>query len=91
MNKIHWRLWLFEANPDSRLDWDYSKPLLGNWSGVYVINGRVEWLFLNNLDLTCIPKEIEYLTNLKLLYLGTNNISSIPVEIGKLKKLKKSI
>ena len=47
-----------------------------------------EKLYLRNKQLTEIPKEIGFLTNLHFLYLNWNKLTEIPKEIGGLKNLK---
>jgi len=51
-------------------------------------NGYVQCLDLTNSSLTVIPEEIGYLIHLKYLYLGENNIQSVPEFILNLKELQ---
>ena len=45
-------------------------------------------LYLDNNNLSSLPKEIGLLTKLETLYLNNNNLSSLPKEIGLLTKLE---
>ena len=58
------------------------------WSGVKMVDGRVEELQLLARGLTgAVPAEIGQLTSLKKLDLRSNQLTSVPAEIGQLTSL----
>ena len=48
----------------------------------------LEWLYLNDNQLTSVPAEIGQLTSLVELDLHNNQLTSVPAEIGQLTSLK---
>lgn len=78
-----------EANPESTLDWDYSKPL-DEWKRVTMLDGRVSGLGTGGpgIALSVLPKEIGFLTLLKALILEGGNLTNIPSEVGNLVNLE---
>ena len=50
---------------------------------------NLDKLYLNNNQLTSLPKEIGNLTSLQTLYLGDNQLTSLPGEIGNLTSLQR--
>jgi hypothetical protein len=49
---------------------------------------HIDWLDVDELGLTFFPKEIEFLTNLRVISAYRNNLTSLPKEIGNLKNLE---
>lgn len=85
---------LYNANPDSTLDWDLNNDDISTWAGVTTNNsGYISKLHLPNRNLEKLTSEIGLLAHLVELNLSTfmdlspNKLSSIPKEIGLLKKL----
>ena len=52
------------------------------------VNGRLERLYLYNLNLTNIPNSISTLTNLEKLYLDNNNITTLPNSLFELENIE---
>lgn len=76
------------------LDWVRSSPETEAYSRyeamtriVSAMKNKETFLKLDGLELTSIPKEISYLTNLESLDLSKNKLTSIPEEIGVLTAL----
>jgi hypothetical protein len=64
---------------------------LERWRGVDRVNadGRVTELNLGCLNLMELPPCIGYLTELRVLYLHSNKLRALPVELGALVRLEK--
>ncbi len=72
---------IFDANPTSDIDWpvlDLTSDI-ASWSGVTVEDGRV--VRLEKDKLTIVPKEIKYLTALRVLNLNYSFLDSLPEEL----------
>jgi len=52
------------------------------------VNGRLERLYLYDLNLTNIPNSINGLTNLQKLYLNNNNITTLPNSLSELENIQ---
>merc|ERR1712096_200339 len=48
---------------------------------LFINNKNIKYMNFNNNQISEIPKEIKYLTNLEELNLSKNNIENIPTEI----------
>lgn len=57
-------------------------------SGIISLKDSLSRLDLSNNRLKSIPKEIGFLTELRILYLDDNELTSIPAEIGFLKEME---
>lgn len=75
---------LYEANPSNTLGWDMTSTNISTWNFVLVEGGGVKGLNLAGRNITVIPEEIRFLSNLKLLSLAGNNLTSVPPAIGQL-------
>ena len=74
---------------DKSLNWSEDLSI-GEWQGVLIVDGRVADLEIHEKGLTgTIPSEMGSLSNLRLLWLGGNQLTGeIPKELGSLANLR---
>ena len=58
------------------------------WNCQYDAEGRLISIYLDNLDLSDVPPELWQLSNLQLLSLSHNRLSTLLVEVGQLSNLR---
>ncbi|SHE98612.1 Leucine-rich repeat (LRR) protein [Arenibacter palladensis] len=78
---------IFNANPDSRLNWTLDGDI-ANWEGITVENGRIVKISIASKNIMVLPSSIGDLTQLRSLSFDTTNLTTLPAEIGKLQSLE---
>lgn len=80
---------LYNANPDSTIDWNLDEDIT-TFRGVTLDeNGIITGLLLSNKEINILPPSIGALTGLLNLTLYDNNMESVPVEIRELVNLER--
>src|SRR5690606_6976264 len=75
---------LYEANPSNTLGWDITSTDISTWGGVLADGDGVYGLNLAGRNITIIPEEFRFMSNLKMVSLADNNLTSVPPVIGQL-------
>lgn len=81
---------IYDANPGGNFGsgWLEDGVYPCSWNRVTCGEGDVTGLGLNFAQLSAVPGEIGYLTNLVILHLGNNQLTAVPAQIGNLINLE---
>ena len=78
---------LMDANPENLISWN-TDTCMEAWKGVWLVDGRVDSLYLYQMRIDRLPAETGNLTQLRAIHLMSNRLATLPPEIGDLLNLK---
>lgn len=77
-----------EANPENTLEWNFAETDIDDWNGVGVDEaGYVDYLSLDEDNLSALPEEIGLFRKLEELELEGNQLSKLPASMAQLSLL----
>ncbi|MDH7448215.1 leucine-rich repeat domain-containing protein [Aquimarina sp. 2201CG14-23] len=79
---------ILEDNPNTTLNWDGNLDNISSWEGLVIENNKLIELDIENKGIIVLTPTINLLTDLKVLKLRGNELTSIPDELFDLESLE---